>query len=57
MLIIFFIAAVPHPRFQQRCGKPRFIFMPSHSVQSKAEPAAALLRRGGNHLFFLIDEF
>jgi hypothetical protein len=43
MLIIFFIAAVPKDsqRFQQRCGEPLSIFMPSHSVQSKAKPAAA----------------
>jgi hypothetical protein len=43
-------------RFPKLPCKHEFIFMPSHSVQSKAKPAAALLRRGGNLLFFLIDE-
>jgi hypothetical protein len=41
-------------RFQQRCGKPLSIFMPSHSVQSKAKPAAALQLRYS--FIFLIDE-
>jgi hypothetical protein len=56
MLIIFFIAAVPKDsqRFQQRCGKPLSIFMPSHSVQSKAKPAAAWQLRYS--FIFLIDE-
>jgi hypothetical protein len=46
--------AEEHPRFQQWCGKPLSIFMPSHSVQSKAKPAAALRLR---QLFiFFIDE-
>jgi hypothetical protein len=58
MSFIFFIAAVPKDsqRFQQRCGKPLSIFMPSPSSRSKATPAAARHGKPYFLFYFLIDE-
>jgi hypothetical protein len=54
MLIIFFIAAVPKTANASNSGvQALFIFMPSHSVQSKATPAAALQLR---YSFIFFDE-